>query len=163
MSDEPIINHDEAKELAAYNAPNSNLARCYLDLVSRLHAVINERDEARRLAKNRREIVRQKKRALEDQHHNFKALTARLSDAEDAVNVWRKEAEQNASRLGALLKAAEFDIADAKHVCGGDGEGCDAYRGYYDSAARRHRKCGSCPMGALSHIREAWPVWFVTE
>lgn len=34
--DDPIINHEEARQLAGYKAPNSNLARCYLDLVGKL-------------------------------------------------------------------------------------------------------------------------------
>lgn len=55
----------------------------------------------------------------------------------------------------ALVKAIENDLADAKAVCGGDGEGCSAYRDYYDSAERRHRKCGTCPMDALFHVRAA--------
>lgn len=32
----PIMNHDEAKELAAIQAVHSNMARCYLDLAARL-------------------------------------------------------------------------------------------------------------------------------
>ena|SRR3990167_8078062 len=43
--DEPIINHDEARELAAYKGENSNLARCYLDLSSRLSALTADRDQ----------------------------------------------------------------------------------------------------------------------
>lgn len=35
-SEPPLINHDEAAQLAAMRANRSNLARCYLDLRSRL-------------------------------------------------------------------------------------------------------------------------------
>lgn len=58
-------------------------------------------------------------------------------------------------RVRVLRLAAANDLEDAKVVCGGDGLGCDAYRDYYDSPARRHRKCGQCPMDALVSTRAA--------
>ena len=60
-----------------------------------------------------------------------------------------------ASKLDRYSKAIELDIADAKAACGGDGEGCETYRGYYQTADRRHQKCSNCPMGATLHIRAA--------
>ena len=55
-----------------------------------------------------------------------------------------------------LREAIEGDIADAKAACGGDGLGCKDFRPYYgDDAERRYRKCGQCPMEALSNCRAA--------
>lgn len=46
MSADLIINHDEARHLATLRAPESNLARCYLEHVGR----IAELEDALRLA-----------------------------------------------------------------------------------------------------------------
>lgn len=32
-------------------------------------------------------------------------------------------------------------------MCGGDGEGCQAYRGYFKNRKHRWRKCSHCTMG----------------
>lgn len=54
-----------------------------------------------------------------------------------------------------VLAAVMEDLEDAKNVCGGDGAGCEAYRGRYSTAERCWRKCGQCPMDALSGTIEA--------
>jgi len=55
-----------------------------------------------------------------------------------------------------LVESVRDDIADAKSICGGDGIGCEAFRGYYgENVTRRHRKCGHCPMAALASTIEA--------
>ena len=54
-----------------------------------------------------------------------------------------------------IFTAMQADISDAEIVCGGDGLGCKAFRGYYgDGHERRYLKCGQCPMEALSNTRE---------
>ncbi len=53
-----------------------------------------------------------------------------------------------------LHDAIRLDIQDAKATCGGDGLGCKAFRPYFDDVERRYRKCGQCPMEALSNVRE---------
>lgn len=88
----------------------------------------------------------------------YETLVKERRLATEEIQRERDRADELASRLDALLKAAERDIADAKHICGGDGEGCETYRGYYETAERRHQKCSSCPMGALSNIREVVAV-----
>ncbi len=55
-----------------------------------------------------------------------------------------------------ILAAIKADIANAKATCGSDGLGCAGFRGYYgDNHERRYRKCGQCPMEALSNVRGA--------
>lgn len=79
---------------------------------------------------------------------SFYAVRDVLRDAIDEI--------ERLSAEGALLRQAiEDDIADAKAACGGDGNGCETYRNYYDSAARRWQKCAGCPMDALHNIRMA--------
>ncbi len=54
-----------------------------------------------------------------------------------------------------ILAAVKGDIEDAKKVCGGDGLGCKTCRGFYGNKhEHRYRKCGQCPMAALSGIRD---------
>ena len=72
-----------------------------------------------------------------------------------SIEQYAAELKAAESRLDTLVKAAEADIANAKAGCGGDGEGCEAFRGYYESAERRHRKCGQCPMDATQTTRAA--------
>ncbi len=55
--------------------------------------------------------------------------------------------------VGRLILAVFADLENAKAVCGGDGKGCKAFRDYYENEERRYRKCGQCPMDALSEIR----------
>ena len=62
-----------------------------------------------------------------------------------------------------LREAIQLDIEDAKATCGGDGLGCEAFRPYFDNPERRYRKCGQCPMEALSNIREAMSDSSTTE
>ena len=66
-----------------------------------------------------------------------------------------EKAEQRLIKIMAVIKAARDDITDARHQCGGDGEGCETYRKYYDSKERRWSKCSHCPMGALVGTIEA--------
>src|SRR5690606_14495523 len=92
---------------------------------------------------------------LETSQVALKGAEERAKMLLDAKSHWAERARTAESRLGALQKAIEADLSDAKAVCGGDGEGCETYRGYYDSAERRHRKCGQCPMDAIFHARRA--------
>ncbi len=45
MSDERIINHDEAHHLALLKQDESNLARCYLQMRDALRGIINHWNE----------------------------------------------------------------------------------------------------------------------
>lgn len=90
MSDELIINHEEAKELAACNAENSNLARCYLDLVSRLEAADN------------------RIKALETTHEHH---AQRTRDAESRLGEVREQCE----RYG-LNQSADFYHTLLDHI-----------------------------------------------
>ena len=96
-----------------------------------------------------------REKELEELARHADHLNSRIVALDDELLDSTAAAERYALRLGALLEAAEKDIADAKHVCGGDGEGCETYRGYYETAERRHQKCSHCPMGATFHIRAA--------
>jgi len=62
----------------------------------------------------------------------------------------KRDADENKR----LRNAIRLDIEDANVTCGGDGLGCKAFRPYYDNPERRYRKCGQCPMDALSNVRE---------
>ncbi len=74
-----------------------------------------------------------------------------IRDADEALVLAAYDAGKQSR--DALLAAVKEDIADAKAVCGGDGKGCEAFRDYYDNDERRYRKCGQCPMEALSATR----------
>ena len=85
------------------------------------------------------------------------------TDWKEKASQYAKMAVQNSDRMDFLeaevewLRAAiRLDIEDAQVTCGGDGMGCKAFRPYYgDDQERRYRKCGQCPMEALSNVREA--------
>lgn len=61
----------------------------------------------------------------------------------------------DAAAMEKVVEAARGDIADAKTACGGDGLGCKTFRCYYTDPEWRYRKCGQCPMDALSSVRDA--------
>lgn len=88
---------------------------------------------------------RQRAEAAERERDELRAVIAQQEDTIAVV----------LDRIAALEAAVREDVEDAKAVCGGDGEGCESYRPYFDSAERRHRKCGQCPMDATSASRRA--------
>ena len=56
--------------------------------------------------------------------------------------------------LAILITECDGVLCEAERQCGGDGEGCAAYRGYYSSPERRWKKCGNCPMDLVADLRE---------
>ena len=48
----------------------------------------------------------------------------------------------------ALEQAIRDALSDARVVCGGDGNGCEAFRTLY-KPPRVWRKCGTCPMDTI--------------
>jgi len=82
------------------------------------------------------------------------AETTRLRGQLDAIEEDGTR-EHNAAvalrqEVARLREAINTDAAYARATCGGDGEGCAAFRPYYATTARRHQKCGTCPMAVLS-------------
>jgi hypothetical protein len=65
-----------------------------------------------------------------------------------------EQCNRQADEIERLNTAIRLDIEDAKATCGGDGLGCTAFRPYYNNPERRYSKCGQCPMGVLSNVRE---------
>ena len=59
----------------------------------------------------------------------------------------RKALTDLASECGEILYHAEIQ-------CGGDGDGCAAYRGYFSSPERRRAKCPGCPMDLVGNLRD---------
>ena len=122
-----------------------------------MQRIIALKDELREYGaanENLREQLTTKKAEL-------KRLNEHLDGYTDQVLKERRLADaaikEDQGRIAKLEKAINLDISDAKAMCGGDGLGCKTFRKYYDSAQRRHQKCGQCYMDATFHIRDAMP------
>lgn len=142
-------------ECASWHAPGHHLPDVSSDLAGQLRA---KNAEVHTLLLKLDAVIDQlaeRDADLSLARHDYATLLERWREEQQHVLHWRTRTESAESRLGALQKAIEADLSDAKAVCGGDGEGCETYRGYYDSAERRHRKCGQCPMDAIFHARRA--------
>ena len=65
------------------------------------------------------------------------------------------------SAFFALLTECDSILFYAELQCGGDGDGCAAYRGYFSSPERRWAKCPGCPMDLVGDLRD--PLEYARE
>ena len=65
--------------------------------------------------------------------------------------------------LQRVIDEAKWAVADAREICGGDGQGCKEMRPYYQSVQRRWHKCGRCPMDVVSELATALVELAVTS
>lgn len=122
MSDDEIINHEEARELAQTRLRDSNLARCYLDLVSKLQEAAKEVTEAENDARQWAKQLDQQVRVNRDDKAKLKECESRLSEAlerdrkgDTIILELTHDRDQLARRLGRLMAlietAHEYDSA----------------------------------------------------
>ena len=79
----------------------------------------------------------------------------RLEQAKKSLDKWVAQHDADQERIAELERACREALAEARSICGGDGNGCSVYRRYFDNAERRWHICSQCSMGLMDDIARA--------